>query len=61
MAEPKTTAYQVDQLAEEFACRWRAGERPSVEEYVRKHTLAEFSHDICPECATRHFGGPAAP
>lgn len=33
-----------------------AGYWEQVEEYVRKHTHAEFSHDICPECASRHFG-----
>lgn len=28
--------FSVDDLAEEFACRWRAGERPTVEEYVTR-------------------------
>ncbi len=27
----------VDELAEEFACRWRAGERPAVEEYAEQY------------------------
>src|SRR5262249_38674587 len=27
----------VDELAEEFARRWRAGEEPSVEEYAARH------------------------
>src|SRR5262249_21111319 len=27
----------VDALAEEFARRWRAGERPTVEEYARRY------------------------
>jgi hypothetical protein len=26
-----------------------------LEEYVRKHTQAEFSHGICPECLTKRF------
>lgn len=26
-----------------------------VEEYVSKHTEAEFSHGICPECIKKHF------
>ncbi len=33
-----------------------AGAWEQVEVYVRKHTLAEFTHDICPECAQEHFG-----
>ncbi len=37
MAEVKTDENRVDELAEEFACRWRAGERPSVEEYIARH------------------------
>jgi hypothetical protein len=32
-----------------------AGAWEQVEVYVRKHTLAEFTHDICPECAKQHF------
>jgi len=26
-----------------------------LEEYVRSHTEAEFTHGICPTCLTRHF------
>ena len=26
-----------------------------IEDYVRKHCPAEFSHGICPECAKRHY------
>jgi serine/threonine protein kinase len=37
MAEPKTDENRVDELAEEFACRWRAGDRPSVEEYAARY------------------------
>jgi hypothetical protein len=33
-----------------------AGAWEQVEVYVRKHTHAEFTHDICPECAKEHFG-----
>jgi hypothetical protein len=33
-----------------------AGAWEQVEVYVRKHTHAEFTHDICPECAKQHFG-----
>jgi len=31
---------------------WRA-----VESYIRKHTLADFSHSICPECLKEHHPG----
>ncbi len=33
-----------------------AGKWEQVEVYVRRHTHAEFTHDICPECAREHFG-----
>jgi hypothetical protein len=33
-----------------------AGHWEQVEVYVRKHTHAQFTHDICPECARHHFG-----
>ena len=26
-----------------------------VEEYVSKHTEAEFSHGICPDCMGKHY------
>jgi tetratricopeptide (TPR) repeat protein/tRNA A-37 threonylcarbamoyl transferase component Bud32 len=39
----------IDELAEEFACRWRAGERPSVEEYARRYPEhAEEIRDVLP-------------
>jgi serine/threonine protein kinase len=37
MPELKNEVNLVDELAEEFACRWRAGERPSVEEYAERY------------------------
>jgi serine/threonine protein kinase len=37
MCEPKSDDNPVDELAEEFARRWRAGERPDVEEYAKKY------------------------
>jgi hypothetical protein len=37
MCEPKSDDNPVDDLTEEFARRWRAGERPDVEEYVNKY------------------------
>lgn len=33
-----------------------AGAWEQIEDYVRKHTHAQFTHDICPECAKQHFG-----
>jgi eukaryotic-like serine/threonine-protein kinase len=41
MTERNGSVNLVDELAEEFARRWRAGENPSVEEYAARH----------PECA----------
>ncbi len=37
MAEPRSEVNPVDELAEEFARRWRAGERPSVEDYAERY------------------------
>ncbi|OWK41766.1 serine/threonine-protein kinase [Fimbriiglobus ruber] len=36
MADPSDDTEPLDAAAEEFAGRWRAGERPSVEDYVRR-------------------------
>jgi hypothetical protein len=33
-----------------------AGAWEQIEDYVRKHTHAQFTHDICPECAQKHYG-----
>ena len=30
-----------------------------VEEYIRRHSHAEFTHGICPDCMTTHFPGYA--
>jgi eukaryotic-like serine/threonine-protein kinase len=52
MAEVKNGANQVDEVAEEFACRWRAGERPTVEEYAgRFPLLAEQIRAVLPAVA----------
>jgi len=37
MTEFNTDQNPVDQLADEFAQRFRSGERPSLSEYIRKH------------------------
>jgi serine/threonine protein kinase len=40
----KSPYHEVDDLAEEFACRWRNGERPSIEDYAARfpHWAAEI-------------------
>jgi serine/threonine protein kinase len=49
MDEPKTDVNRVDDLAEEFARRWRAGEQPSVEEYAARYPqCAEEIRDVLP-------------
>src|SRR5438105_299271 len=49
MAERQNEANVVDELAEEFARRWRAGERPSVEEYAEQYPeLAEEVRAVLP-------------
>lgn len=37
MAKPRPEHASVDDVAEEFARRWRNGERPSVEEYMKRY------------------------
>lgn len=27
-----------------------------VEDYIQEHSEAKFSHGLCPDCATKHFG-----
>src|SRR5437763_14069937 len=44
MSEGQSAASLVDELAEEFARRWRAGERPSVEEYAQRYP--QWADDI---------------
>jgi eukaryotic-like serine/threonine-protein kinase len=52
MDEVKNGATQVDEVAEEFACRWRAGERPTVEEYAgRFPQLADQIRAVLPAVA----------
>lgn len=35
--------------------RDEAGSWRNMEEYISRHTEAEFSHGICPECLPRHY------
>jgi eukaryotic-like serine/threonine-protein kinase len=52
MAEVNNAANQVDELAEEFACRWRAGNRPTAEEYAERFPeLAEQLRAVLPAVA----------
>jgi len=41
----------------EFIIRAHQGDWHQVESYVRDHSQAEFSHSICPECATELYPG----
>ncbi|MFI5246461.1 MAG: response regulator, partial [Gemmatimonadales bacterium] len=31
-----------------------------MEEYIQRHSEAEFSHGICPECSTKYYPEDAA-
>ncbi|MBU1741215.1 MAG: PAS domain S-box protein, partial [Proteobacteria bacterium] len=31
-----------------------------VEEFVRRHSEAEFTHGICPDCSAKHYAPPVA-
>jgi hypothetical protein len=41
--------------------RDEAGFWDQVESYISAHTDANFSHGICPDCATKHFPGVPKP
>jgi serine/threonine protein kinase/WD40 repeat protein len=51
--DPSSARYiLLDQLAEEFAARWRRGERPSVQEYLERHPeLADDLRQLLPALA----------
>lgn len=34
----------------------QAGQWIALEEYISGHSAVEFSHGICPECLTTHYG-----
>ncbi|MGQ0646213.1 MAG: hypothetical protein ACT4P7_01510 [Gemmatimonadaceae bacterium] len=36
--------------------RTEVGDWQQVEEYVRRHSTAEFSHGVCPSCMEEHYG-----
>src|SRR5262249_62317784 len=49
MSDTTPVENPVDALAEEFARRWRAGERPTVEEYAERHPAwADEIRDVLP-------------
>ena len=49
MSDPHSEVNPLDGLAEEFAARFRRGERPTIEEYVQRHPeLAESIRQIFP-------------
>src|SRR5262249_29390593 len=59
---PNADRDPVEQLAEEFAERYRRGERPSLSEYTRKYPeQAEESRELFPPVVLREAFGPAGP
>jgi hypothetical protein len=42
-------------LQESKKIRDDAGYWQQLESYIGKHSSAEFSHSICPECLGKHF------
>jgi len=39
-----------------FCKKIRVGEdRRPLEDYIRAHSAAEFSHGLCPDCAEKHY------
>ena len=68
MADPNSHDYDLlDRLAEEFAARYRRGERPSVEEFAARHPLlAADIRDLLPvlaelEQVNEELGAESAP
>lgn len=40
-----------------FCKKVRIGEDwKAIDEYIRQHSAAEFSHGFCPECGEKHYG-----
>jgi hypothetical protein len=62
MNESMTRREQVEKLAEEFAERYRHGERPSVEDYVAAHPeYAAEIRELFPAPAAAGGKGPGIP
>ncbi len=61
MSSPSAERNPVDELAEEFARRWRSGERPSVSEYAQKYPeLADQIRDVFPALVVMEHFKPAS-
>ena len=48
MSDSSSDANPLDALAEEFVARHRAGERPSLDEFMRRPDLADDIRDLFP-------------
>ncbi len=41
-----------------FCKKIRVGENwIMIEQYIREHSAAEFSHSLCPDCLEKHYSG----
>src|SRR5262249_16869899 len=63
MSDPSSGRDPVEELAEQFAARWRQGEHPSVTEYADKYpALAEQIRELFPALvAMEQLGSVAGP
>jgi WD40 repeat protein/serine/threonine protein kinase len=63
MSDPSSARDPVEELAEEFAARYRRGEHPSLSEYTNKYPqLAEQIRELFPAMVVmEHFGSVAGP
>jgi serine/threonine protein kinase len=61
-ADTPADRHPVEALAEEFAARWRRGERPSVDEYAARHPeLADDIRSLFPTLMLLEQAAPAGP
>lgn len=56
LAEIKTLRGIIPICSHCMQIRDEQGAWQPIEAYVRKHSEADFSHGICPQCAEKHFG-----
>src|SRR6516164_3386847 len=62
MTQSQAERNPIDELAEEFAERYRRGERPALSEYIRKHPdLADEIREVFPALVMMEQLKPAAP
>ena len=45
------------EIIDKYTFRDAEGNWSEVETYVSKHSEAQFSHGLCPECRKLHYGG----